>query len=117
MAGAHDQHNGVLARQGLKGQAERGEIIRRTGQEVADINNSTWRSGDISRDNMHQANIDSINNVQRYQDPTTGGEVQLDNRYDHAYRTGDGTYIQSNDPNLNQQGALGADAEELERSR
>lgn len=112
-----DQHNGVLARQGLKGQAERGQIIRRTGQEVAAINNDTWRSGDISRDNMHQANIDSINNVQRYQDPTTGGEVQLDNRYDHAYRTGDGTYIQSNDPNLNQQGALGADAEELERSR
>lgn len=112
-----DQHNTQLARQGLKGQIARGQDSYRTSQDVADINQRTWQAGQDSSDGIQRATVDSINNVQRYQDPTTGGEVQLDNRYDHAYRTGDGTTIQSNDPNLNQQGALGADAEELERSR
>lgn len=112
-----DKHNGVLARQGLKGQIERGDISRRTGQEIADINQRGWQSGQATDDGIQRATIDGINNIDRYQDPVSGNEVQLDNRYDHAWRAGDGTYIQSNDPNLNQQGALGADAEEMERSR
>lgn len=89
----------------------------RTGQEIADINQRGWQSGQATDDGIQRAMIDGINNVDRYQDPVSGNEVQLDNRYDHAWRAGDGTYVQSNDPNLNQQGALGADAEEMERSR
>lgn len=112
-----DQHNSVLARQGLKGQIERGDIVRRTGREIADINQRGWQSGQATDDGIQRATIDGINNIDRYQDPVNGNEVQLDNRYDHAWRAGDGTYVQSNDPNLNQQGALGADAEEMERSR
>ena len=60
--------------------------------------------------------LDGITNVDRYTDPVTGDEVQMDNRYDHAWRAADGTYFQSNDPNLNPYVDLGIEAEEMERN-
>ena len=110
-----DQHNTRLARQGVQGQIERGRIISRTSQDVADINQAGWDARNATGDEMHRRNVDSINNTDRYTDPVTGQEVQLDNRYEHGWRAADGTYFQSNDPNLNPQVDLGIDAEEMER--
>jgi hypothetical protein len=111
-----NQHNTAIARRGLQGQIERGQIITETNREIADINQRGWESRNDSSDAMHRATIDGINNVDRYTDPVTGNEVQLDNRYDHAWRASDGTYLQSNDPNLNPQVDLGVEAEQMERS-
>lgn len=110
-----DRHNQQLAAQGLQGQRERGAIIADTQRTVADIQQAGWESRNDSSDAMHRRTIDGINNVDRYADPVTGNEVQLDNRYDHAWRTQDGTYLQSNDPNLNPSTDLGVDAEAMER--
>lgn len=109
-------HNTEIARQGVQGQIERGQIISDTSREIADINQRGWDARNASGDAMHRENIDSINNVDRYRDPTTGDEVQLDNRYDNAWRTQDGNYVQTNDPNFNPQTELGVDAEQMERS-
>ena len=111
-----NQHNTAIAKRGLQGQIERGRIITETNREIADINQRGWDSRNDSSDAMHRATIDGINNVDRYNDPVTGNEVQLDNRYDHAWRAADGTYIQSNDPNLNPQVDLGVEAEQMERN-
>ncbi|MBW8368653.1 MAG: hypothetical protein K0M70_12450 [Arenimonas sp.] len=111
-----NQHNAAITKRGLQGQIERGEIITDTHREIADINQRGWESRNDSGDAMHRATVDGINNVDRYNDPVTGDQVQLDNRYDHAWRANDGTYIQSNDPNLNPQVDLGLEAEQMERS-
>lgn len=111
-----NKHNTAIARQGVEGQIDRGQIISDTNREIADINQRGWDSRNASGDGMHRDNVDSINNVDRYTDPVTGNEVQLDNRYDNAWRTQDGNYVQTNDPNFNPQAELGVDAEQMERS-
>ena len=88
----------------------------RTQREIADINQRGWESRSDSSDAIQRQTVDGINNVDRYTDPVTGNEVQLDNRYDNAWRANDGTYIQSNDPNLNPQVDLGVEAEQMERN-
>ncbi|PZO07852.1 MAG: hypothetical protein DCF27_10000 [Lysobacteraceae bacterium] len=111
-----DKHNTAIARQGLQGQSERGQIMADTQREIADINQAGWERRDASGDAMQRQTVDGINNVERYTDPVTGSEVQMDNRYDNAWRANDGTYFQSNDPNLNPQVDLGIEAEQMERN-
>lgn len=111
-----NKHNTTIARQGVQGQIDRGQIISDTQREIADINQRGWDARNASSDRIQQQTVDGINNVQRYTDPTTGDEVQLDNRYDNAWRAQDGTYLQTNDPNFNPQTELGIGAEQMERS-
>ncbi len=111
-----DKHNTAIARGGLKGQSDRGPIIANTGSEIADINHEGWKRRDASGDVVQRESVDGINNVDRYTDPVTGDEVQLDNRYDHAWRASDGTYFQTDNPNLNPQVDLGIEAEQMERN-
>lgn len=111
-----NKHNTTIARQGVQGQIQRGQIISDTQREIADINQRGWDARNASSDRIQQQTVDGINNVDRYTDPTTGDEVQLDNRYDNAWRAQDGTYLQTNDPNFNPQTELGIDAEQMERS-
>ena len=111
-----DKHNTALAQRGLQGQIERGRISAQTQREVADIQQRGWESRSDSSDAIQRQTIDGINNVDRYTDPVTGNEVQLDNRYDNAWRANDGTYFQSNDPNLNPQVDLGVEAQPMERN-
>ncbi|MFY2762785.1 hypothetical protein [Arenimonas sp. MALMAid1274] len=111
-----NRHNTQIARRGVQAQAQRGAIIAETTAEIGRINDAGIASSNASSDAIHRATIDGINNVDRYTDPTTGDEVQLDNRYDHAWRTNAGTYFQTNDPNLNPQVDLGIEAEQMERS-
>jgi hypothetical protein len=110
-----NKHNSKIIDQGIAGQRDRGEIISRTGAEIADINQRGYESRNATSDDIQRRTVDGINNVTRYRDPVTGEEVQLDNRYDHGYRAQDGTYLQTNDPNLNPYVDLGVEAEEMER--
>lgn len=111
-----DRQNTATARQGVQAQIQRGAIAADTQREIADINQRGWESRSDSSDAIQRQTVDGINNVDRYTDPVTGSEVQLDNRYDNAWRANDGTYIQSNDPNLNPQVDLGVEAEQMERN-
>lgn len=111
-----DRQNTALARQGLQGQIARGGIGAQTIQDIGAIHSAGVAARDARGDAMHRDTIDGITNVDRYTDPVTGDEVQMDNRYDHAWRAADGTYFQSNDPNLNPYVDLGIEAEEMERN-
>ena len=110
-----NKHHATIARQNTRGAADRSAIIANTYSEISDMQMQGWRDRNASSDRMQQATVDGINNVQRYADPATGDQVQLDNRYDHAWRTADGTYLQTNDPNFNPNTDLGVDAEAMER--
>ncbi len=110
-----DQHNQQIARQGLEGQARRGAIAADTRRQVADMQMQGWQDTQDTNDRMHRRTVDAINNHQRYTDPATGGQVVLDNRYDHAWRSTDGQYLQTNDPNFDPSRDLGVDAQPMER--
>lgn len=111
-----NKHNTQIARQGVQGQIARGAVISSTTAEIGKINDAGYAASNASSDAIQRATVDGINNVDRYTDPVTGNEVQLDNRYDNAWRTSGGTYFQSNDPNLNPQVDLGVEAEQMERN-
>ena len=111
-----DKQNTAQARSGVQAQIQRGAIAADTQRSIAEINQRGYDSRNATSDVIQRQTVDGINNVDRYTDPTTGAEVQLDNRYDNAWRANDGTYIQSNDPNLNPQVDLGVEAEQMERN-
>ena len=111
-----DRQNTAQARAGVQAQIQRGAIAADTQRSIADINQRGYDSRSASSDVIQRQTVDGINNVDRYTDPVTGAEVQLDNRYDNAWRANDGTYLQSNDPNLNPQVDLGVEAEQMART-
>lgn len=110
-----DRHNSRIASDGLKGQADRGQIISETNREIADMNMRGWEDRNDTNDRMHERSIDAITETTRYQDPAAGGQVRLEGYGDNAWRAADGTYIQSDDPNFDPNRDLDTEAERLER--
>lgn len=110
-----DRHNSRIASDGLRGQVERGRIRAETNREIADMNMRGWEERNAANDRMHARTIDGITETTRYQDPAAGGQVRLEGFGDNAWRTNDGTYLQSDDPNFDPQRDLDVEAERLER--
>jgi len=94
-------HNKRMAEINAKGMADRAAIRSNTAREVADINAAGYASQQASQDRMHRNNVDTIREVQRYQDPATNRQVELSSHYNYGYRTGNGSYVATDDPNFN----------------
>ena len=58
----------------------------------------SWESQQSSQDRMHTSFVQTIREVQTYQDGS--GKVELSSGYDQAWSRGDGTYILSNSPSF-----------------
>ena len=69
-------------------------------QRMANMDNSmrSWESQQSSQDRMHTSFVQTIREVQTYQDGS--GKVELSSGYDQAWSRGDGTYILSNSPSF-----------------
>ena len=64
-----------------------------------DKNMASYQANEARKDGQHEAYVDNvIRNETKYANPSTGERVKLDNRYEHAYTDGKGTYYQSNTP-------------------
>ncbi|MDO7848263.1 hypothetical protein Q5H92_17985 [Hymenobacter sp. M29] len=64
-----------------------------------DKNMANYQANEARRDGQHEAYVDNvIRNETKFANPSTGERVKLDNRYEHAYTDGKGTYYQSNTP-------------------
>lgn len=91
-------------------------VAARTGINVDTanaVNNSIMGVGQAQADSFNTINgqiTKNILGVENYVDPTTGNTVQLDNSYTNAWSTGDGGFIQSNNPNFNPNVELGIEA-------
>lgn len=57
-----------------------------------------WESQQSSQDRMHRSFVQTIREVEDYQDG--GGTVELEGGYDHAWSRGDGTYIVTDSPSF-----------------
>ena len=94
MTAGHNQRMANIAEQGAANTARHNERMGNMDQQMAD-----YKAADASRDRQHEAYVDNaINNETKYADPSTGQRVKLDNRYNHSYSDGKGTYYQSNTP-------------------
>lgn len=109
-----DKHNRVIAQQNMQGARQRGQIIADTNREISDMQMRGWEDRQATNDRIHARNVDAATGTTRYDDPNSG-QVRLDSNYDNAWRTSDGDYLQSNDPNFDPNRDLDTEAERLER--
>lgn len=109
-----NRHNAVIARQNQRGAADRSQIIADTYSEISDMQMRGWQDRNATNDRIHDRNIDAATGTTRYADPDAG-QVRLDSNYDNAWRTTDGSYLQSDDPNFDPNRDLDTEAERLER--
>jgi hypothetical protein len=108
---------GQIQTQGVR---ERAAIIvaggaAMTASTIAANNAATQGYADrmAASDRQQRERIESIRGVETYDDPVYGGQVQLDNTFDHAWRVSNAeSYILTNDPNFNP-GAYNIEAQQL----
>lgn len=106
-------HNQRMAEISARGAADRAAIRAQTVRDIGEINAAGWKSRQQSMDRMHRDNVDTIREVNRYQDPTTNRQVELSSHYNHGFRTNDGRYVATDNPNFNP----GAGGQEMKRVR
>lgn len=96
---------------------ERGRIRMDAIQAVGRINNQIVASRDATSTRIHEANIDAIQEVQPWRDPSSGGQVDLSIHYQHAWQLDDGRQFLTNDPNFDPNATLGISGHRLEPVR
>lgn len=107
------ESNRRMAEDNLRGARERSEIIARTGREISDMQMQGWQSRNESSDRTQRETIEGIRGVETYNDPVAGGTVQLSNQYPHAWRLNDGSYLLTDDVNLDPARDLGIQGQRL----
>lgn len=93
-------HNQRMAEIDARGAADRAAIRSNTAREVADINSKGWQARQDSQDRMHRNNLDTIREVQRYQDPSGNRQVELSSHFNYGWKNSNGTYVANDDPNF-----------------
>lgn len=104
-----------------RGVRERAAIIvaggaAMTAATIAANNAATQGYADrmAASDRMQRERIEAIRGVETYNDPLSGGTVQLDNTFDHAWRVSNSeSYILTKDPNFDPR-AFSIDAQKLQ---
>lgn len=106
-------HARRMAEISAKGAADRAAIRAQTTREIGEINAAGWKSRQDSLDRMHRDRVDTIREVNRYQDPVAGRQVELSSHYAYGYRTGSGQYVATDDPNFDP----GANGQQMQQVR
>jgi len=102
------------ARQNANAQARLGQ----TYSEIGDIINNGYKERQVMIDRGQESWSLMTREQEVYRDPmASGGQVELPNTYNHAWRLQDGTYMMTDNPNLNPNVDMGVNAERLQRAR
>ncbi len=110
-------HNARMAEISARGARDRAAIRAQTIREIGEINTAGWKARQQSIDRMHRDRVDTIREVNRYHDPAANREVTLSSHYNHGWRTDDGRYIATDDPNFDPSRDLGVQGKEMQRVR
>lgn len=101
------QHQAAIMRSNVKGARDRSRIIADSNEHISGIISGAYAARSAVNDRLSRETSENIRGVETYHDPYNGGTVELDNSYDHAWQTNDGSYVLSNDdlyqPGLNSQ--------------
>lgn len=94
-------HNVGIARAALEESRKRADMINRSNEEIARIRNEAWANYQESADRRAREFGELMKGVETYADADApGGQVELSQNYNHAWRLEDGTYVLSNDANF-----------------
>ena len=95
----HNQRMANIQAQGAAGTAAHNDRMASMDNQMR-----SWESQQSSQDRKHTSFVQTIREVQTYQDGN--GKVELSSGYDQAWSRGDGTYILSNSPSFDPSSVL-----------
>ena len=108
------QHGRRMNEIDRKGSWDRSQIGQKAHAEIVEMTHKAWQSNQRSSDARAGDFIKAIREVQNYSDTNApGGQVELSNQYNHAWRLQDGSYALTNDPSFQPQQALGMSGQAL----
>ena len=107
----HERRMGEIDR---KGSWDRSQINQKANAQIVEMTHKAWQSNQRSSDARAGDLINAIREVQDYSDTKApGGQVELSNQYNHAWRLQDGSYALTDDPSFEPQQALGMSGQAL----
>ncbi len=105
-----DAHiNGMIAtlyKQQQVEEAKRSQIIAQFQQQVADALNEVTQNAERGSEQAAFGEDQIVRGVQTFRNPQTGETFELSNLHDHAWLSGDNTYVMSDDPNFDPNGQV-----------
>jgi hypothetical protein len=111
-------HNAAIGRVALDEARKRAQMIAQSNAEIARIREQAWNAYQESSDRRAREFGELIRGVETYNDANApGGQVQLSNLYDQAWRLNDGSYVLTNDSNFEPWRDLGLEGNRLEATR
>jgi hypothetical protein len=111
-------HNTAIARVAAEENRRRAQIMSQSNAEIARIREETWNMQQESADRRAREFGELMRGVETYDDANApGGQVQLSNLYDNAWRLNDGSYVLSDDVNFEPYRVLGLEGQRLETTR
>jgi hypothetical protein len=111
-------HNAAIARVALEESRKRAQMIAQSNADIARIREEAWSAYQESSDRRAREFGELMRGVETYDDANApGGQTQLSNLYDHAWRLDDGSYVLSNDSNFEPWRDLGLAGNRLETTR
>jgi hypothetical protein len=113
-----NNHNAAIARVALEESRRRSQMIAESNAAIAQIREQAWNAYQESSDRRAREFGELMRGVETYDDTNApGGQVQLSNLYDHAWRLDDGSYVLTNDVNFEPWRDLGLAGNRLEATR
>jgi hypothetical protein len=111
-------HDYAIGRVALEEARKRSQMIAESSAEIARIREQAWNDYQESSDRRAREFAEVIRGVETYDDPNgPGGQTQLSNLYDHAWRLDDGSYVLSNDSGFEPWRDLGLAGQKLAPTR
>ncbi len=113
-----NNHNAAIARVNIEENRKRAAIVAETNAEIARIRDEAWSAAQESSDRRVREFGELMRGVETYDDTNApGGQVELSNLYDHAWRLDDGSYVLTNNINFEPGRDLGVAGNRLEATR
>jgi hypothetical protein len=110
-------HNAAIGRVALEESRKRGAAISRSNEEIARIRSQAWDAQQESADRRAREFGELMRGVENDDANAPGGQAELSNLYDNAWRLGDGSYVLTNDASFEPFRDLGVEGRKLEATR
>jgi hypothetical protein len=111
-------HNYALARVAIEENAKRAAIITQSNAEIARIREEAWSAYTESSDRRAREFGELLRGVETYNDADApGGQAELSNLYNNAWRLDDGSYVLTNDASFEPFRDVGVAGRRLEATR
>jgi hypothetical protein len=85
----------------LKGVQDRSAIISKNAEDIRKIQQQGYENQQRAQDQSFKEFDEVIRGVESYRNPSTGDTVELDSAYGHAWVSGNGTYLLSDQAGFN----------------